>query len=779
MKRYLLPLLGCTAAVWSTCSQAFVVEDIRVNGLQRVSAGTVFNALPINIGDDLQEPGVVEATRRLFRTGYFQDIRLGRDGAVLVVDVVERPAISAIELSGNKSIKSEDLLNGLRLSGLAEGEIFQSATLEGVRQELERQYVAQGRYGAKITAEVVPQPRNRVKVDISIREGAVAEIKGINIVGNSLYSNEELLELFELQPSSWSSWYSKDDKYSREKLSGDLERLRSYYLDRGYINFAIQSTQVSITPDRSQVFITVNLDEGQQYSIKEVKLAGELVVDEAQIRELMLIEPGQIFSRKTMTNTEELIARRLGNEGYTFANVTGIPRPNPSDNSVDVTFFVEPGKRAYVRRINFIGNTKTEDEVLRREMRQMEGGWASTQKIEDSKTRLDRLGFFKEVNVETPAVPGTSDQIDVNYSVEEQASGSITASVGFSQGDGMILGGNVSQNNFLGTGNRVSVGISTSDTRDLYSFSFVDPYYTVDGVSRGFSAFYNATDYDKSDISSYSSDTWGGDINFGYPISDISRLGFSLGIEDISIKEGDDPAIVISDYLEKEGDSAFNIKGTLSWSQSELNRGILATRGYSQSAALELGLPGSDVNYYRLTYRGQRFFPVSEDLTLRLRTKMGYADVSGGSRLPFYENFYAGGFGSVRGYKDNTLGPRSRAETDPDYDPVGGNVLVEGSAELIFPFPFVKDKRSLQSAFFIDGGNVFDTDCQDNLTTSGGDPAVSSCTKPKFGELRYSAGVGVTWITALGPLSFSLAKALKDKDDDDTQFFQFSLGGSF
>ena len=775
MNRLLLPFVA--GALVAGQANAFVINDIRLDGLQRISAGTVFNALPVAIGDDVDNPELADAVRALFKTGYFQDIQMGRDGNVLVVTVVERPSISEIKIEGNKAIKTEDLKKGLKQAGLADGEIFQQATLEAIRMELERQYVAQGRYGASIKANVEPQPRNRVAITIDIKEGKVSTIQHVNIVGNKVFNSEELMDLFELKPSGWLSFYSNDDKYSREKLSGDLERLRSWYLDRGYINFNINSTQVSITPDKESVYITVNVDEGQKYSVKNVKLAGDLVVPEEQVKALLLVKDGQTFSRKRITTTEDLITRRLGSEGYAFANVTGIPQTNEEDHTVDITFFVEPGRRTYVRRINFQGNTKTEDEVLRREMRQMEGAAASTYKIEQSKVRLNRLGYFKEVTSETTPVPGTSDQVDVNYTVEEQPSGAITASIGFSQGDGLILGGSISQSNFLGTGNRVSLSANTSKYRKLYSFGFTDPFYTVDGVSRGYNVYYSETDYDETDVTNYNVDTMGADMTFGYPISETSSLNFGVGIESSTIKEGNDPAWVVREFLRDEGDKFTNFKGTIGWSESTLNHGLLPTKGYSQGVSMEVALPGSDLHFYKLHYRGQYFFPLASDYSVRFHTRLGYGGAYGStSKLPFYENFYGGGFGSIRGYKDNTLGPRA-LQSDGDYDPIGGNVMVEGGVELLFPLPFVKDQRSMRTVLFLDAGNVFDTDC--NTSKDNGKDQVKMCSKPDAGELRYSAGVGLTWITPLGPLTFSLAKALNNKDDDETQVFQFSLGAPF
>lgn len=787
MKRLLLPAVFAALMTAEVHAESFTITDIRVNGLQRVSAGSVFGALPLNVGEQVDDRRLVEATRALFRTGFFQDIQLGREGGVLVISVVERPTISAIELEGNKAIKSEDLLKGLQQSGLAEGEIFQRATLEGVRNELQRQYVAQGRYSAEIETEVVPQPRNRVSLKIKINEGSVAAIQHINVVGNTVFPDEDLLNLFELKTTNLFSFFRNDDKYAREKLSGDLERLRSYYLDRGYINMDISSTQVSITPDKKHVYITVNIDEGEKYTIREVKLAGDLKVPEEDVRSLLLVKEGQVFSRKVMTNTSELITRRLGNEGYTFANVNAVPEPHDEDNTVSVTFMVDPGKRAYVNRINFRGNTKTEDEVLRREMRQMEGGWASTYLIDQSKTRLERLGFFKEVNVETPQVPGTDDQVDVNYTVEEQPSGSITASVGFAQNAGLILGGAISQNNFLGTGNKVSIGLNRSEYQTRYNFGFVDPYWTEDGVSLGYNAFYRTTDYDDLDVdfSSYSVDSLGAGVNIGYPISETARLTYGLSVQQDSIDTGVYTVDEIFDFIEQEGDSYLNFKASVGWSESTLNRGVLATRGHSQNLTFETTLPGSDLSFYKLEYRGQLFKPLTDNYTLRFHTELGYADSFGStSELPFYEHYYAGGFGSVRGFEDGSLGARSTPSTgqnpgtelDPDQDnlPFGGNVKIIGGAEMLFPLPFVQDQRSLRSSVFWDVGNVFDTNCSSAQEARNDE----SC-DIDFSNMASSVGVGLTWITAMGPLSFSLAMPVMKPEEADTQVFQFSLGQTF
>lgn len=790
MKRLLLTAVLTVLMIAEVHAESFTISDIRVNGLQRVSAGSVFGALPLNVGEQADDRRLVESTRALFKTGFFQDIQLGREGNVLVITVVERPSVASIEIEGNKAISTEDLMKGLKQSGLSEGEIFQRATLEGVRNELQRQYVAQGRYSATVDTEVVSQPRNRVGLKVKINEGTVAAIQHINVVGNTVFPEEDLTDLFELKTTNWLSFFKNDDKYAREKLSGDLERLRSYYLDRGYINMDIASTQVSITPDKKHVYITVNVTEGEKYTVRDVKLSGDLKVPEDQVKSLLLVQKGQVFSRKLMTTTSELITRRLGNEGYTFANVNGVPQPHDDDHTVDILFAVDPGKRAYVNRINFRGNTKSEDEVLRREMRQMEGGWASTYLIDQSKTRLERLGFFKEVNVETPAVPGVDDQVDVNYSVEEQASGSITASVGFAQSAGLILGGSITQNNFLGTGNRVSVGLTRSEYQSRYNFGYVDPYWTADGVSLGYNAFYRTTDYDDLDVdvASYAVDSLGAGVNVGYPISETSRLTFGLSVQQDEIKTGTYTVDEIFDFVNREGDKYLNFKASAGWSESTLNKGVLPTRGRSQSLTLESTIPGSDLSFFKLDYRGQLFQPITENYTMRLHTELGYGDGYGSTDgLPFYENYYAGGFNSVRGFKDSTLGPRSTPSTgangtlrDPDQDPLpfGGNVLIQGGVEVLFPLPFVKDQRSLRTSVFWDVGNVFDSQCKDTRN-SDGSKSNTQCNDISLSNMASSVGVGVTWVTALGPLSFALAMPIKKPDDAETQVFQFSLGQTF
>ncbi|MEM1112425.1 MAG: outer membrane protein assembly factor BamA [Pseudomonadota bacterium] len=838
---------------------SFIISDIRVEGLQRISAGSVFAAMPLAVGDLVSEQSLQAAARSLFGTGNFDDIRLGRDGNVLVVIVAERPSISEINIDGNKAIETEALLDGLKGAGLAVGQVFQRSTLEGMQLELQRQYVQQGRYDAAIETEVLSEPRNRVSVNIDVDEGNVAAIKHINVVGNEVFSDEDLTDLFELQTTGWLSFFTNDDKYSREKLGGDLEALRSYYLDRGYLQFSIDSTQVSVSPNKEEVYITANVTEGDKFTVSAVDLSGDLVLPESDLRRFLLIAEGQTFSQQLVTSTEEYLTRRLGNEGYNFAKVTGIPEIDEGESSVAMKFFVDPGKRTYVRRISFQGNLKTADDVLRREMRQMESAPASSAAIEQSRIRLERLGYFSRATVETTEVPGTDDLIDVEFAVEEQSSGSIGASFGFAQDAGLILGINLQQDNFLGTGKRVGIALNSSRFQDLYNFSYTNPYFTEDGVSRGFNIFFRSTDLSEVNVASYTTDTFGGAINFGYPIKETERLGFSIGISDTEItagrfavqeiaasprlEDGIDfwyfsnlqadgtysapetlqpigtlPPTALTPppepgFLDINGNEFLNWTLTGSWNQSTLNRGRLATRGAAQSVSLEVSMPGSDLEFWKANYRGEIFFPIASAWTLRLRTELGYGDGYGDNViLPFYEHFFSGGFGSVRGYEANTLGPRStpaeiyltdRAVTEIDEngnplnfsnnigyirnpetgklefdtvqgrrraDPFGGNVLIEGSAELLFPLPFIKDRSKLRSAFFLDAGNVFNTNCTSNQI---------NCFDVDWGEIRYSVGVGVTWITGFGPMTFSLAKPLNAGDFDREEAFQFTLGRGF
>ena len=773
--KYARSLILLVTLFYCTSSFGFVISDIRVEGLQRVSAGTVFGAVPYSVGDNVGAEEIRTIARSLFQTETFDDVQIGRDGNVLVIVVKERPTIDSIEFEGNKAIKTEALIEGLQGSGLSEGQIFKKVTLDQIASDLERQYVSQGRYDANIETNIENLPRNRVAIKVDVYEGNVSGIRHINIVGNTVFDDETLIELLELKLPGWLSFYTKDDQYSREKLQSDIEVLESHYLDRGYLNFRVDSTQVSIAPNMEDVYITVNVIEGDQFKISAVEVAGELRdIPEENIRAMLLTREGQTFSRQYMTFSEERIESALGNAGYTFASATGEPAANDDGETVTVKYFIDAGKRAYVRRLNFQGNTVTQDHVLRREMRQMEGGWASTAMIEGSKIRLQRLGFFKDVSVETPTVPGTDDQIDVNYTVEEQPSGSISATVGYAQRMGLILGLGYQESNVFGTGNSINIGVNRSDYQQALNVSFFDPYYTVDGVSRGYAAFFRKSDYEERNIASFSTDSYGLNVSFGYPISEISRIGLTVGIERTEIKEGVIPAQEISEFLDEEGNEFDLVSLTASYSMSALNRGLLPSGGRSQSLSFEMTVPGSELEYYRLNYTGQVFYPIFNPFVLRLRANLGYGEAYGGTEnFPFYKHFFGGGMGSVRGYESNSLGPRSTPSPQDQFndpDPIGGNVLVELSAEVLFPLPFIEDQSQLKSVLFFDAGNVFNTNCPDVSVY---------CLDLDEGELRYSAGIAVTWITGFAPISFALAFPVNDKEGDESESFQFELGKTF
>ena len=736
----------------------FVVKDIRLEGLMRVSPANVYAQLPLSNGDTVDSEKVSAAIRSLFKSGNFEDVISEREGDVLIFKVTERPAIATIKISGNKAIDTDTLNKALKDAGLTEGEVLKRATLDHIKSELERQYFGQGRYDASIVVTNEAKPRNRVAVDIKIDEGDSATIKAINIVGNTAFSDEELIKLFQLKKTHLTSFFKSDDKYAREKLTGDLETLRSYYLDRGYINFSLNSNQVTLSADKKQVYIDISISEGDKYTFGETKILGELPVEEQELQKLIIIKAGKTYSQQYVTASSKLMTQRLGTEGYLFAEVNPIPDINKEKKIVNINFFVNPAKQTYVRRVNFKGNVKTDDHVLRREMRQFEGSLASTDKIDLSKLRLQRLGFFKDVNIETPKVPNSNDQVDVNVNVEEQPSGSLTASLGYSGSSGFIFSLGVSQNNFLGTGNKVSVNLNRSDTSDSYNLSFLDPYFTLDGVSRGYNLYYKKTKLDSLNVSRYATDSKGASLTFGYPIDETKSISFSLGVDQTDITQGTLASQVVQNFIKEYGNSINTYTSSVAWNYSTLNRGVFADRGASQRLSLDFALPMSDVSYLKLSYNGQLYVPINDSLTVRLRTDLGFGD-----SLPFYRNFFAGGYGSVRGYRDNTLGPRSPSFVgDPDPEIVGGNILVENSAELIVPTPFAKNNRQLRTVFFVDSGMVYDRGSADY----GFD----------LGDLRYSAGVSLAWLTAIGPLSFSVSKPFNSQLNDEKQSFQFTIG---
>lgn len=738
--------------------ESFVIGDIRVEGLQRIAPVTVFGALPVSVGDTISPEIVPDIVRSIFATDNFQDVVVLQEDNVLIIRLEERPVISAIDIDGNSLIPTDALTENMEGAGIAVGQPYKPSVVTGMQLAIEDQYIGQGMYGANVEVDLEEQDRNRVALSINITEGDAAKITHINIVGNTTFDKEELLDLFELRETHFTSFFRKDDRYSREKINGDLERLGSYYMDRGYVNFDILSTQVSVNPDRDEVYITINISEGEVYKINEVQLAGDLVDMEDIMRLVLQVREGQTFSQQLVTTSSEFLTQLLNNRGYFFAEVEGIPRINEADQSVDVTFFVEPGNRTYVNRINYQGNTNSIDEVLRREMRQMEGAPASSVALEQSKLRLERLGYFREVQYETSEVPGTTDQINVDFTVEEQLSGSIGGSIGYAQVQGLVLSANLQQNNFLGTGTQVGIGVNTSRFQTSYNFSFFDPYYTVDGVSRGFSLSYAESDYARLNLASYSTNRIAASVNYGYMISESESLSFNFGINQteleassFAVKEiktspilnpnidryfvrpprlepytnpetgevfpvADAVTAPITDlpstafnsasgFIDRNGTDFTSVTVGLSLNRSTLNRGIFPTAGSARQASIEVSVPGSDLEYWKLRFFTERYIPVFPGWIAHGKLEVGYGEGYGDDdELPFFLNFYAGGLGTIRGFERNTLGPRStfpQIYTVPDQgtrllrDPDTGEVVynAEGVAVL--------DTRS-PSAYLLD-----------------------------------------------------------------------------
>ena len=747
------------AVVPSVHAQSFVVQDIEVEGLERIAPGTVFTYLPLKVGDEFEEKRSAEVIRALYRTGFFENVELRRRDDVLVVFVTERPAIADIRFSGNKDIPKDQLEEALQQVGIAKGRVFNRSVLERLERELRQQYFARGKYNVKIDVEVDELPRNRVDIDITISEGKVAKIRKVTIVGNEDFDEDELLDEFESGIPPWWALFSSRDEYSKQKLGGDLERLRSRYFDEGYAEFNIDSTQVAITPDKRDIYVTVNVQEGDQYRIRSVKLAGNLLLPEEELMALVDLEAGDIFSRMQVTDSITRITDRLGDEGYAFANVNAIPELDEEAREVDLTLFIDPGRRVYVRRINFQGNHKTRDEVLRREMRQMEAGWYAASQINRSKIRLQRLPYIEDVNIQTRRVPGTDDQVDLDISVVERMAGSFTIGAGYSQSEGVLFNIAVSEDNFMGSGKRVSVQANTSSVNTIYSLSYTNPYHTIDGVSRGFNVFYRETDAEEADVTRYFADRWGGNINYGIPLTEYDSLRYSLGYEDTKITLATGAAQELQDYITAYGDEYAAYKLEASYTHDTRNRTVFADRGNLQRVSLETAVPGSDVEYYKLGYNFRQYTPLWDKyLTLSFNATVDHASEYGDTdKMPFFENYFAGGSRSVRGYKDLSLGPR-----DTVNDPLGGTFRTVGSLELLFPPPLAPDSRAIRMSVFMDAGQVyadyeaFDAD-----------------------ELRASYGLGLTWLSPVGPLTFSLAKAFNDQPEDELEEFQFTLGAAF
>jgi outer membrane protein insertion porin family len=808
-------------------ADSFVISDIRVEGLQRISEGTVYSYLPLNRGDRLTPSGTRSAIRELYRTGFFQDIEFGREGNILVITVRERPAIASVNLTGNKAIKDEDLFRVLNDIGLSEGEVFDRLVLDRLQQELVKQYYSQGRYAVNVDTRVTELERNRVRLAIVIDEGDVAEIRHINIVGNETFTDEEIRDDFEADIKPFWKFWSKEAQYSREKLSGDIEKLRSFYLDRGYVDFNVESTQVSISPDNQDIYITANVVEGDVYGVDEVQITGDLVIDEGTLRRLIIMQPGEIFSRKKVEQSVENITGILANIGYAFANVNPITDVDRDNRLVSINFFVDPGKRVYIRRITFQGNTKTKDEVLRREMRQMEGAWFSQSAIDRSKIRMQRLTYFETVEIETPAVPGTDDQVDVIVNVIERPAGSFTVGLGYSQIQGIILSLSVQQDNFIGSGKRLGLGVSYSSIIKSLSVSYDNPYWTQDGVSRGFYARYQEFDQGRANISNFTSSEWALGMNFGIPVTEVDYLRSGIGYRNSQLNIGrldcppenvdpetgfclqfvlapipTDPLSLSLDfngngYLEKSEREFDVFDWTVSWTRDSRNHFLNPTRGSAQSLTLQMAIPGSTREYYKIFYRGAKYWPIWGGLVFSVRGNLGYGDaydsydsdlqanyaaldkvlgvdpeqfpepvvddcdptdaVRLDTGLPFYEHFYSGGVRDLRGYDDNTLGPK-----DFLCRSIGGDFKVAGGMELAFPTPFGGSRSGTRIALFVDTGYVYE-----NIDAFEAD------------KLRGSFGLSVTWEAPIGPIVISYAFPFRDRPGDRTEDLQFSFGTTF
>ncbi len=762
--RLTLALAAAFAAQSAFAAEPFVVKDIRVEGIQRTEAGTVFSYLPVKVGETMTDEKTAAAIKALYATGFFKDVRLEARDDVLIVTVEERPSIAKITLNGIKEFSEDDLKKGLQQTGLAEGRVLDRSLLDKAEQELQRQYFNRGKYAVQIKSTLTPLERNRVAVQFDVVEGESAKIQQINIVGNRAFTEKELLKQFSSTTPGWLTWYTKNDQYSKSRLSGDIEALRSYYLNRGYIEFNVDSTQVSISPDKQGIYITVNVTEGPQYKVSDVKLAGQTLVPEAELTKLITIKPGEVFQRDHLTDTTKKIGERLGNDGYAFANVNAVPELDKDKHTVAFTLFVDPGRRVYVNRVNVAGNTKTRDEVVRREVRQMEGAYYDAEKINLSRDRLNRLGFFNEVNIETPAVSGTTDQVDVNVSVAEKSTGNVMLGAGFSSSEGLVLSGSVSQSNVFGTGNRLTAQINSGSVNTVYALSFTNPYYTLDGISLGYDIYRRDVDATSLDnVGDYKTSTLGAGMRFGLPVNERDFISFGLTYEQTSVTTTPTSPIQYVNFVNVFGEDNDTVRFDTSWSRDTRNSYLFPTKGMMQRVSAEIGTPLGSLQYYKLSLQHQQYFPLGRDFTLMLNGEVGIGGGLADKPLPFFKNFYAGGNSSVRGFQNGTLGPKDSAG-----DALGGDKRVVGNVELFFPLPGLKDDQSLRMSAFVDGGAAF-----------GPYDDQGRYAKFAFGDLRYSAGLAVLWVSPLGPLKFSLAQPLVSKDGDKEEIFQFTLGNVF
>ena len=769
----------------------FVVRDMRVEGLQRISEGTVFNYLPINIGDTIDKIRIRESIRSLYDQGLFDDIEMRQDGETLVIAVRERPSIESFEIAGNKDIKTEDLMGSLRNVGLAKGRTFDRSVLDNVEMFLREQYYDRGKYGVDVRTSVIDRPNNTVRILITVLEGERAKIRQVNIVGNTKFSEEDIRERFTLDTANWLSWIRQDDRYAKEGLEGDLEMLRSYYMDRGYADFRIESTQVAISPNKKDMFVTISIGEGEQYTISNVKLVGDMVIPEAMLSGLVLAQPGSIFNQGLLTQSSDLMSMRLGQEGYANSEIEPVWELDEDTKEAEITFYVDPKSRVYVRRINFHGVSEIDDEVLRREMRQLEGAYLSNLLVDRSKVRLQRLPFVEAVDVSNSPVPGSPDLVDVDFGIEYRMPGQFSGGVGYSESQKLLLNGSIVHTNFLGTGNRVGLEINTGKFSKLYSLSHTDPYRTMDGVRRTLSLNFRDITQFTSATSDFSTTTMGATVDYGYPITEYQSLSFGVTFQHAELLSSTASTTQAQDWVANNGEQfienvgngviffgtkfdTFELKA--GWTYDSRNRGLFATRGTRQQLFLSSAVPGSDVEFYTARYSFTKYFPIIGSWLVRFNAEVGIGEALGETTaLPPYKQYFGGGPQSLRGFKESYLGPR-----DSFGNPYGGNVLVASQLELILPLP-AKWRSKARATLFYDSGNVFNTG-EVKFTDKLGSPVEY---KPDFDELRASVGIGVQWLAPLGLFRFSYAYPVNEYVGsdrfygDELERFQFSIGQAF
>jgi len=783
----------CLLLPFSALAQEeFIVRDMRVEGLQRIAEGTVFNYLPINVGDRVDSIRIQESIRALYNQGLFDDIEMRHDGDTLIVVVSERPTIESFEIDGNKDIKTEDLMESLRAVGLAKGRTFDRSVLDSVQSFMREQYYDRGKYGVAVDTSVLDRPNNTVRVKIDVVEGDRAKIRQVNIVGNTIYEEKDIRETFELDTANWLSWIRQDDRYSKEALEGDLEILRSFYMDSGYADFRVDSTQVAISPNKKDIFVTIGVHEGDQYTISDIKIVGDMVIPEAQIRALVLARPGSIFSERMLTSSSELMELRFGEQGYANVEIEAVPELNHETKEAEVTFYIDPQSRVYVRRINFNGIDEVDDEVLRREMRQMEGAYLSNRLVDRSKIRLQRLPYVESVETNNIPVPGSPDLVDVEFDLEYRMPGQFSGGIGYSDSQKMMLNGSIVHSNFLGTGNRVALEAVSGRFQKVYSLSHTDPYRSMDGIRRTMSINYRDITQFTSASSDFSTTSAGASIDYGYPLTEYQSLSLGLNFQHAELIATSNSTVQAQEWVTNNGDpfevdtgNGFGFFGSafdayelvLGWTFDSRNRSLFANRGTRQQIVLSVAVPGSDIEYFTARYNFTKYIQLfNSKWVVRINSELGLTQGLGDTTAaPPYKQYYGGGPQSVRGFKESYLGPR-----DSFGRPYGGNVLVASQVELILPLP---DKFASQAraSIFYDIGNVFNTG-EVSFTDKLGAPIEY---KPEFDELRASVGIGVQWLAPLGLFRFSYAYPLNEYIGNDRYYgdelerFQFSIGQAF